>query len=101
MQIELKKGGKIENWSFQILMADEYKAPEQGTVVVVGKIYYDVRACDGTQIRTSRIERISLDESLLLTKNTIYELGNIDSQFLKYMADNNYTIDEYAKNINR
>lgn len=95
-----KKMGKIENWSIQIVRQDEYKAPEQGRSAVVGSIYNDMRAVDGTPITTSRLVNLDVENSTLETNNSIYDLGVMDSGFENYMMDNGYTLDQYVEGIN-
>lgn len=95
-----KKMGKIENWSIKLIMENEYQAPELGRSAIVGNVYNDARAVDGTGITTSRINKIDLKESIAETNNSLYELGVIDSGFESYMKDNGYTINQYVENIN-
>lgn len=91
---------KIENWSIQIKIADVYKAPEQGVSIVVGKVYDDVRACDGAGISTSRIVNLDIKNMTIQTKNTLYNLGKIDPDFERYMVSEGFTINDYVEGIN-
>lgn len=88
---------KIDNWSFVNILEDEYKAPEQATVVIIGTVYGDSRAVDGTPIRTSILEKFDIKNNRAFTRNTLYDLGSIDPAFEKYMVDNGHTISQYAE----
>lgn len=59
-------GGRIENW---------YVLEHEDLRIVRGNVYGDPRWADGGPLTTSQVVEITEDETLLVTRNTFYELG--------------------------
>ena len=73
---------RLENWSLVIKTVNPYQAPELGVQCLHGFVYGYPRFEDGTEITTSRIERI--EEEIVVTKSgTRYALGDVDPDYEK------------------
>lgn len=59
-------GGRIENW--HVIELGDIK-------IVRGIVFGDPRWADGGPLTTSQVVEITEDETLLVTRNTFYELG--------------------------
>ncbi len=85
---------RLENWSLTQTL-DPYQAPELAVVRLRGYIYEDNRFLDGSPIITSRVLTVSLINKVAQTRNTKYELGEIDPDFLKWMNENGHKLSDY------
>lgn len=74
---------RIEYWAV-VSNSDEYTAPEQRRHFITGSIYGNPRFPDGHDIRTSYI--IAMDALFAYTRNSTYELGEPDPQFVEYLT---------------
>jgi hypothetical protein len=73
----------INNWALIHNECDKYTSPELIERYVIGDV-------DGKMIRTSNI--VSIDKNTITTQNSIYELGEPASNYVKWCKDNNQHI---------
>lgn len=78
---------RIEDWSIQPTLVNEYYPPEAQHRVVCGIVYDNPNHKDGTLIRTSRIQ--SIDGNKVTTLNSVYELGRPSKEYVQWCKDNN------------
>ena len=90
---------KLENW--KIVTVDPYgngcTAPEQMIPCFVGNVYGDSRREDGKAIRTSQIKVLDPSLKLAATRNSVYELGEPDKEWLEWLTQNGYKLSDYVK----
>lgn len=91
----MKRNPRIENWSVRAI-GDEYTAPEAMRTVLVGEVYEDIRAADGTLVQTSSLEEIDAEAGWAQTKNTRYRLGKVSPEFQSYLDQNGYKLSDYV-----
>lgn len=73
----------IEDWSLVYKSnLDEYKAPEQRTVHIGGKVYGHLRHYNGKSVLTSSV--ISTNGREVNTRNTKYKLGKADLNYKEW-----------------
>ncbi len=88
----MKKYPRIENWSVVFGNDNPYLPPEAQSIVIRGMIYgheNQDKWPDSKPIRTSRI--IGKKEGRICTySGSEYELGEIDSEYVKHCIDNGY-----------
>lgn len=94
---------RLNDWAIVVGSTQPYGAPEQAYSVLAGYIYDDKRFTDGTYVTTSRLEGLTLDDEgkakSATTRNTMYTLGAMNTDFARFMAQNNVTIEDYAKKL--
>ena len=83
---------KLDNWALRISRYDPFKAPEMQTCVLVGEAYQhpDPWILDGEFIYTSTVQKI--EEGIAYTRNSEYELGEPDPDYVKWCEENGYEI---------
>jgi hypothetical protein len=77
----------IVDWSVVSRTAHPYQAPELGYPALQGKAYGHPKFEDGTLITTSKIIGKTECENSILTKNSLYVLGAIDTEYEKLYPD--------------
>ncbi len=87
---------RLEQWLVDYTDTDDgYIAPEAKHRSLVGTIYGHPRRPDGDKIRTSRI--VNVDGRRVTTgSGTVYELGEVHPEYLKWMVRSGYVYDEDA-----
>lgn len=78
---------RIENWA--IVSTNPYQAPEVSSKKLSGKIYGDERFLDGSQIITSALVDVDIQNKTAKTQNTEYELGAVSEEYENYCKNNN------------
>ena len=83
---------RIENWSVTD-NSDGYKSPELIRKFLVGKVYghSDPKQYDGKEIRTSYLVELDIEGKTARTRNTEYELGELDPGYAAYLAERKET----------
>jgi len=76
---------RLENWSIGYGDSNGFTAPELVQKTLHGMIYDDQRFLDGTNIRTSDIQFLDLENNIATTRNTTYKLGNINPDYQKFI----------------
>jgi hypothetical protein len=107
--MEKERGSpRLENWAFYCWFSNPYQAPEAASTGLFGKVYEDPRFdpetnefADGHRIRTTEVRQLDLKNGLATTRNTTYRLGKIDPDFSKWMEEKGYTLEQYARAINK
>ena len=80
---------RIENWSLVPGSDDPYKAPEQVGMSLQGFVYGHPNRptiLEGEYVTTSRI--VSANGRIVQTRNTTYELGTVDPDYLAWHKEN-------------
>lgn len=91
---------KIEQWGLSSTCAvNPYLAPELGKTIAVGYVYGNPAFSDGTYINTSAINHIDLLNKTIVTRNNVYELGEMHPAFADFMKRNGFTLEQYAERI--
>lgn len=80
---------KLENWSVRG-DSSPYIPPEQRTLILRGEVYGHPRFEDGEVIWTSPI--VNVDGRIVKTKNSEYELGGVEQDFLRWCSENGHHI---------
>jgi hypothetical protein len=88
---------RLENWSVIINDQSPFIAPELCYRMLNGEIYNDERGKfkDGTRITTSPLVEFDYKNKVAKTLNTIYTLGNLSENYLKWVRENNIDLDNY------
>ena len=83
---------RLENWSLCLYQSSPYEAPELSRTVVAGEIYDDEngRFEDGEKIRTGTVQELDMDEGILKTNRTTYELGSPDKDWIVWLEEQGY-----------
>lgn len=87
---------RLESWSI-VEDLNPFQAPELQTSRLKGIIYDDElkRFSDGRSVTTSRIVELDLKNKIAQTKNTKYKLGEPNPNYLKWLEENNMTLEQY------
>lgn len=90
---------RIENWSIVSNEINPFQAPECQVIRLQGNIFDDElkRFKDNTSITTSKIKSIDLKNNQAQTKNTLYDLGKPSEDYIKWLSDNNMTLEQFVK----
>ena len=91
------KNPKLENWSLTLSLPSIYAAPEQGSICLQGDVR-DHEYLDPGHVKTSSVVSIDLDTKLAKTKNTWYELGEMDPKYATWLKEHNKTIEDIVNN---
>jgi hypothetical protein len=92
---------KLDQW-YITTNGDPYLAPELRLSVLCGKVYGSEHFEDGTSVTTSVV--LDIDQSdppqwAETQSGTRYELGDIDSRWLVYVASKNLSVADFVKPI--
>lgn len=79
---------RLENWS---VTACWYSAPELGRTYLQGTVFGHPKKEDGKVVITSRV--LSVEDKTVQTRNTTYELGTVDPDYVVWMEDNGIEFD--------
>ena len=74
---------RIECWSTIEEQNNPFLPPEVKDLRIRGRVYGHPGQIDGSLIKTSRIQ--SIQGKVIYTLNTLYELGEPDPDFIKWM----------------
>lgn len=74
---------RIECWSAMESTNDPFVAPELKNIRLRGRVFGHPVKKDGDLVKTSYIQGVN--GKLVYTMNTVYELGEVDPEFLKWM----------------
>lgn len=86
---------KIENWSVISYGVAEPWEGEEVVSVLVGLVVGHKKISDGTEIVTSPLRMISYRNSTAKTRNTVYELGQPNPNFLAFLQEKGFSIEQY------
>jgi hypothetical protein len=82
---------RLEEWA-TVIYPDPWQPPEMQSIAIRGKIYNHPNYEDGHEIITSSIA--SANGKIITTKSgSIYQLGKINKEFVKWMEDNKISFD--------
>jgi len=89
---------RLENWSVGSIW-NGFQAPELEEKQLRGAVYEDEfnRFEDGMRIQTSLLVELNLKDGYAQTLNTKYILGNPSEDYLKWLEDNNMSLDQFIK----
>jgi hypothetical protein len=93
---------KLENWSITKRGDNPYQAPELWKSVLQGNVYGHSRfdLLDGELITTSVVTAINVKEKWAETHSgSHYELGEVDAQWIKWIGENGFTLEDFIKPI--
>lgn len=82
---------KLENWSVTYSLEDCYVAPELRGGALLGTCYGHPKHKDGSVVKTSQIKKAM--GKIVQTRNTIYELGSPDPDYLEWLENHDYNYD--------
>ena len=85
---------RLENWSVVSTFVNEFQAPELLEKQLHGAIYDDElnRFKDGTNITTSTLVELDLNNKIAQTLNTKYVLGNPSEDYLRWLEENDISL---------
>lgn len=89
----------LKNWSVVKFYRSEYNAPEQGVVVLKGKVFNHNKIKDGEDIITSKVLKFN---SLTLSANTLnnsYKLEEPDQNWLNWLNTNSLNLQQFDFDI--
>lgn len=87
----------LDNWAVVIVNSDPYKAPEQGTAVLVGTVSGHPKHPDGKEIQTSRLTYLKVIGRVAHTQSGYeYSLGEPDPKWVDWMKTKNIEIESYT-----
>lgn len=91
---------RLENWSIGSEFSNPYQAPELQVRKLYGEIYDDEfkRFEDGTRIVSSRLVELDLQNNIGQTRNTKYILGKPSEDYLKWLEENDISLEQFSKN---
>lgn len=79
---------RLENWSVIFDESDnEFMAPECKKKRLQGYVYDRGGFDDGRLVRTSSIQSLDLKNNVAVTRNTKYQLGEVDKDYLKWLEN--------------
>ena len=80
---------KLENWAV-VALGSPYTAPEARVQALRGEVYGHPDFSDGDKITTSRV--VDIGEGIAKTKNTKYNLGTPEGDYVAWCIKNGYNI---------
>ena len=86
---------RLENWSVFTWTPDSYTSPECGVPTLVGELYGDERFPDGKGTQTSEIMEINIKKNYARTKHSEYILGKPSPDWLEWLIDSEYKLEDY------
>jgi len=86
---------RLENWSLVMTENNPYLAPELAVTRLNGNVYGHDNFDDGTRVSTSIIKYLSIKDKVAHTLYTKYELGEVSEDYLKWLNDNGYKLEDY------
>lgn len=78
------KIANIENWSIKTSDDNLFRAPELKNKRLCGNVYNHPNFEDGKPVHSSSIQDIDLVKGRVVTRNTVYQLGKVDKDYLAY-----------------
>ena len=88
---------KIESWSLTLSLPHLYAAPELGETCLQGWVSNHPRLEDG-HVTTTQVFAIDLVKNTARTKNTEYDLGEMDLKYAKWLREQNKTVEDIINN---
>lgn len=87
----------LKNWSIVMDNNNPFLAPELRTTRLHGNIYDDEkkRFNDGVPVSTSRLRKLDIKNKVAQTRNTTYQLGEPSEEFVNWLDENGYTLEQY------
>lgn len=87
----------LKNWSIIRDNDNPFLAPELRKVRLYGNIYNDEkgRFNDGTPISTSSIQKLDIENNVAQTRNTTYQLGKISVDYMNWLNENGFKLEDY------
>ena len=88
---------RLENWSIGTAYVNPYQAPETIEKHINGTIYDDEegRFPDGSEISTSTVQELNLNEGYAQTRNTRYTLGEPDKSYIEWLKEQGKSLEDY------
>ena len=89
---------KLENWSFtRRAYSDPYTPPEcaHGYTALYGTVTGHPDLPDGSTVTTSELVSFTMPAMVAVTRNTVYELGHIDPNFVAWMKREGHKLKDY------
>ncbi len=83
---------KLEQW---YVGADEYSDPNTKVIKLCGLIYGHPKFPQGRIFHTGRVVRLVPNKHWARTRNTDYELGDPEPEWLIWLAINGYKLNDY------
>ena len=83
---------RLENWSLQSEWSDELVTPTRLACWLRGQVFDDERFRDGDLVRTSQVKSIDTERRTAVTRNTTYELGDIDPEYVWWCINNGHDL---------
>jgi hypothetical protein len=84
----------LEDWAITFV-PDPYKAPEQGSVRLVGFVDNHPNFENGEEIVTSPVTFLDIDLKMAQSRNTTFNLGAPAESFLEFLKKEGHTLDQY------
>lgn len=84
---------RLDNWGMVNMNTDPYKPPEDGVYIIKGNVTGSPKFTDGACIGTSTIIKLDIKKGEAITKNSVYELGVPNPEWIKWLKDNYLTKD--------
>jgi len=81
-----KQKAKLINWS--ITVYNQFQPPELQQLILQGNVYNHPKIKDGIHVITSRLLVLDIRNNMAETKNTIYELDEINQEYIKFLKEN-------------
>jgi hypothetical protein len=74
----------LKNWAV-VSSGDNYAAPETVTKYLTGNVFGHPNFEDGTQVDTSRLVELDVENGVAKTISRIYRLGNMKDEYATYL----------------
>ena len=88
---------RLEDWAISPDWTNPYCAPECRETIMGGKIYNDDRFEDGKQIATSKFVGLDLEKMQAQTRNTLYDLGEPNKEWMEKLKEKGMTLEDIAR----
>lgn len=91
---------RLENWKFSNYI-NWFQYPTEDRLQIIGNVYDYItdRFTDGTEVRTSEVLTFNVDDLIVETLNTTYQLGQIDEDFKEFVEKNGFSLKDYSKKL--
>lgn len=85
----------LVDWSIVRIFNNQYQAPETAKTVLLGKVYGHPNHKNGEPVRTSELLKLNLKTKTALTKHSMYFLEEPNQDWLTWLKDNGYTLQQF------
>ncbi len=86
---------RLENWKICESPSQDFIAPEIRKRFINGNVYGHSKFNEGVPVNTSILLSIDIANRVAVTKNSVYELGEMDPEYKKWYEKNIFESEDH------